>query len=99
MPSPGREHDHGSSRVRERHRDRNDRNRSRTRSPRTDRRSRDLSRVFTVFVKHLPDDVKADDIRRVFSEFGQITDIGIPRDYYTGRLKGYAFVEYPFQRA
>ena len=61
MPSPGRERDHGSSRVargsRTMKRER-DRTRSRTRSPRTDRRSRDLSRVYTVFVKHLPEDVK-----------------------------------------
>lgn len=51
-----------------------------------------------IFLSNLFFKFRADDIRRVFSEFGQITDIGMPRDYYSGRLKGYAFVEYPLQR-
>lgn len=56
MPSTDRERDHRSSRARDRSRERErDRNHSRGR---TDRRSRDSSRVYTVFVKHLPDDVK-----------------------------------------
>ena len=38
---------------------------------------------------------RAEDFRRVFGSYGELVDISLPRDYYSGRLKGFAFVEYP----
>ncbi|VDP92446.1 unnamed protein product [Echinostoma caproni] len=54
---------------------------------------------------HLPDAVgphralaplRHEDLRRAFGRYGHILDITIPLDYFTGRMKGYAFIEYPF---
>ncbi|VDP32338.1 unnamed protein product [Schistosoma margrebowiei] len=35
-----------------------------------------------------------DDLRRVFSRFGEVGDIYIPRDPYTFESRGFAFVRY-----
>ncbi len=48
------------------------------------------SNVFlTWFVRH-------DDLRRAFGRYGHILDVTIPTDYQSRRMKGFAFVEYPF---
>ncbi|VEL32516.1 unnamed protein product [Protopolystoma xenopodis] len=38
-----------------------------------------------------------EDLRRLFGRYGRIADVTIPLDYFSGRMKGYAFVEYPFR--
>lgn len=35
------------------------------------------------------------DLRQVFEEYGQVQEISIIEDRYTGRSKGFAFVEMP----
>lgn len=37
-----------------------------------------------------------DDLRRAFGRYGRVVDVTIPLDFFTGRMKGFAFVEYPF---
>ena len=37
-----------------------------------------------------------DDVRRLFDRYGRVYDVTLPLDYFTGHIKGYAFVEYPF---
>uniref|UniRef100_A0A1I8JAK0 RRM domain-containing protein n=1 Tax=Macrostomum lignano TaxID=282301 RepID=A0A1I8JAK0_9PLAT len=39
-------------------------------------------------IRNLSNRAVQDDLRRAFSKFGYITDITIPLDYYTGRMKG-----------
>ena len=59
---------------------------------------------FNVFVffflgsyhSNLIDNQRCQDLRSIFEEFGSIKDVYIPRDYYTGRIRGFAYVEYPF---
>lgn len=36
------------------------------------------------------------DLRNIFSQYGEVKDVYIPRDFYTGRPRGFAYVEYPF---
>jgi RNA recognition motif-containing protein len=50
----------------------------------------------TVFARNIPDGSRVEDVRRLFDRFGHVYDVTLPLDYYTGRIKGYAFVEYPF---
>ncbi|RLN43331.1 serine/arginine-rich SC35-like splicing factor SCL33 [Panicum miliaceum] len=39
-------------------------------------------------------DRKPDDLRRPFGKFGRIKDVYLPRDYYTGDPRGFAFIQY-----
>lgn len=34
-------------------------------------------------------------MRGIFSKYGQIRDVYIPADHFTGRIRGFAYVEYP----
>lgn len=38
--------------------------------------------------------VKPDELRTYFSEFGEVRDVYIPRDYYTQKSRGFCFVEF-----
>ncbi|VDM02202.1 unnamed protein product, partial [Schistocephalus solidus] len=51
------------------------------------------------FFKHFDIGFRHEDLRRTFGRFGPIVDVTIPTDYYSGRMKGFAFVEYPFRDA
>merc|ERR1712223_1656207 len=74
--------------------------RSRSRSPaRDDPRDRDQPRKYRSDELHsvrigndLPDDVTLDEIRDVFDKFGEIGDVFLPKDRYTGRTLGFGFV-------
>lgn len=43
-------------------------------------------------------DTTPDDIRPHFERFGDITDVYIPKDHYTGQSRGFAFVRYSERR-
>ncbi|AFZ81363.1 RNA recognition motif domain-containing protein [Theileria equi strain WA] len=47
-----------------------------------------------IYIGSLDPDVKEEDIRTIFSSFGEITCIEMPRDPSTNKSKGYCFVEY-----
>ncbi|OON14457.1 hypothetical protein X801_09749, partial [Opisthorchis viverrini] len=53
-------------------------------------------RANSLYVRHLPDSCRHEDLRRAFGRYGRIIDITIPLDFNTGRMKGFAFIEYPF---
>ncbi|KAF7260019.1 hypothetical protein EG68_02361 [Paragonimus skrjabini miyazakii] len=53
-------------------------------------------RSTSLYVRHLPDTCRHEDLRRAFGRYGRIVDITIPLDFFTGRMKGFAFIEYPF---
>jgi RNA recognition motif-containing protein len=47
----------------------------------------------TIYVGNLSYQATADDLRSVFSEYGDIKRVVLPTDRETGRLRGFAFVE------
>ncbi|PAV58162.1 hypothetical protein WR25_11780 isoform B [Diploscapter pachys] len=49
-----------------------------------------------LFLRNLPFEVKEEDIRFAFKQFGEITDVQVIIDKKTGRCKGYAIVEFMF---
>ena len=46
-----------------------------------------------IFVAKLNFDTREDDLRYAFEEFGQVDSVKIIMDKFTGRSKGYGFVE------
>ena len=49
----------------------------------------------SLLVRQLPQDASAEEIEEAFSKYGQIMDVYIPKDYYTKKPKGIAFVQFP----
>lgn len=52
-----------------------------------------------VYVGGLPLDLSEGDVVIVFSQFGEVVDINIPRDHKTGKSRGFAFIGYEDQRS
>lgn len=48
-----------------------------------------------IFVAKLNFDTQESDLRAAFEEFGEVTSANIITDKFTGRSKGYGFVEMP----
>ncbi len=48
-----------------------------------------------IFVAKLNFDTQESDLRNVFSEFGDIDSVKIIMDKFTGRSKGFGFIEMP----
>ncbi|MFC1962024.1 RNA recognition motif domain-containing protein [Chloroflexota bacterium] len=48
-----------------------------------------------IYVGNLSYDVNEDELRQEFAAFGEITSINIPMDRYSGRPRGFGFVEMP----
>src|SRR5260370_40106371 len=46
-----------------------------------------------IFVGNLSWDATEDTLKQLFEEFGEVTSIRIVQDQYTGRSKGFGFVE------
>ena len=46
-----------------------------------------------IYVGNLPYSVTDDDLRAAFAEFGEVTSAKIIMDRYSGRSKGFGFVE------
>ena len=40
--------------------------------------------------------VRSEDLERLFSQYGRVTDVHIPLDHYTGEPRDFAYVQYPF---
>ncbi|RSH91722.1 hypothetical protein EHS25_009091 [Saitozyma podzolica] len=52
-----------------------------------------------VFVGRLPFELTEGDVITVFSQWGEIVDINLPRDKETGKTRGFGFVMYEDQRS
>ena len=39
---------------------------------------------------------RPEDLRRIFGKYGRIQDVYIPCDYFTKKVRGFAYVQYPF---
>lgn len=48
----------------------------------------------SLFIRHVPNGAKSDDLRSSFEQFGPITNVYIPLDYHTKEQKGIAYVEF-----
>ena len=48
-----------------------------------------------IFVAKLNYDTQVDDLRAAFEQFGEVSSCNIISDKFTGRSKGYGFVEMP----
>jgi len=46
-----------------------------------------------IFVGSLPPETTQDSVREMFSEYGTVRSIDIARDIFTGKCKGFGFVE------
>ncbi|MBN1655650.1 MAG: RNA-binding protein [Deltaproteobacteria bacterium] len=50
-----------------------------------------------IYVGNLPYAITEDELREVFGEFGEVSSVSIITDKYSGRSKGFGFVEMPTQ--
>ena len=48
-----------------------------------------------IYVGQLPYSTKAEDLKAIFSAFGEIASLNLITDKFTGQSKGFAFVEMP----
>lgn len=48
-----------------------------------------------IYVGNLPFDVTGEDLRSEFTAFGKVDSVDVITDKYSGRPKGFAFVEMP----
>jgi RNA recognition motif-containing protein len=48
-----------------------------------------------IYVGNLSFSVTEDDLKAVFSEFGEVVSVNIIKDKYSGKSKGFGFVEMP----
>lgn len=47
----------------------------------------------SIYVGNLSYQVREDDLKQVFSEYGTVKSIQLPTDRETGRVRGFAFIE------
>lgn len=47
----------------------------------------------SIYVGNLSYDVGEEDLKQVFSEYGTVKSVQMPKDRETGRVRGFAFVE------
>ena len=52
-------------------------------------------RTMNIYIGNLPYSVSEDDLRTKFSEFGQVHSANIITDKFSGRSKGFGFVDMP----
>ncbi|MDH3691737.1 MAG: RNA-binding protein [Gammaproteobacteria bacterium] len=48
-----------------------------------------------LYVGNLPYSVTEDDVREAFSEFGDVSEVTLINDKFSGQSKGFGFVEMP----
>jgi RNA recognition motif-containing protein len=51
--------------------------------------------IMNIYIGNLPYSVTEDDLRNAFNEFGQVDSANIIIDKFSGRSKGFGFVEMP----
>jgi|LauGreDrversion4_2_1035121.scaffolds.fasta_scaffold43695_2 RNA recognition motif-containing protein len=101
----GRSHSRSSagsrsrSPVDERRGDRYERRGDRYSDRRDDREERKYRRddrgdSASVLIRHLNYKTPVDELRKIFSEFGEVVDIYLPLDYQTRRPRGFGFVQF-----
>lgn len=54
----------------------------------------DESDYSTLFIENLPYDCTEEEIEKLFSKFGEVETIRIPKSEYSGKCKGFGFIEF-----
>lgn len=76
--------------------------RSRSRSPYRKRDDTSIRREppsrCSLLIRNLHRKTRDSDLRYFFEKYGPVRDVYLPRDYYTGELRGIGFVEYTSPR-
>lgn len=54
----------------------------------------DNSDYAKIFVGNLPFSATEAEIENIFQQFGEVSDVTVPKDYMTGKSRGFAFVEF-----
>ncbi|MGJ5675840.1 MAG: RNA recognition motif domain-containing protein [Nostochopsis sp.] len=47
----------------------------------------------SIYIGNLSYQVREEDLREIFAEYGTVNKVQLPKDRETGRLRGFAFVE------
>ncbi len=55
---------------------------------------KDTAEYSKIYVTNLPYSTTELDLENLFSKFGEISDISIPKDFNTGNSRGFAFIEF-----
>jgi RNA recognition motif-containing protein len=48
-----------------------------------------------IYLGQLPYNVNEDELREIFSEFGEIASLNLVKDRFSGQSKGFGFIEMP----
>lgn len=48
-----------------------------------------------IYIGQLPYSVKEDELREIFSEFGEIASLKLVKDRFSGQSKGFGFIDMP----
>ncbi|XP_046850273.1 serine/arginine-rich splicing factor 10-like [Xenia sp. Carnegie-2017] len=48
----------------------------------------------SLFIRNVHPDTRPEDLRRIFGKYGRIQDVYIPCDYYTKKVRGFAYVQF-----
>ncbi|KAM1253267.1 hypothetical protein FF1_041282 [Malus domestica] len=48
----------------------------------------------SLLVRNIPLDCRAEELRAPFERYGEVRDVYIPKDYYTGEPRGFAFIQF-----
>jgi len=48
-----------------------------------------------IYVGNLPFEAKEDDLRKVFEAYGEVESVNVIKDRFSGKSRGFAFVEMP----
>ncbi|TPX67671.1 hypothetical protein SpCBS45565_g03651 [Spizellomyces sp. 'palustris'] len=90
--------DNDAGRSDRRRRESRSRSRSRGRSRSGSRSSRaPKEEVRSLFIRGLSDTTRSQDLLEAFQTYGTVTDCYLPRDYYTGKPRGFAYIQYATQ--
>ena len=48
-----------------------------------------------IYVGNLPKTTTEDEVRKVFAEYGEVAEVKLIKDNYSGELRGFGFIEMP----
>jgi nucleolar protein 15 len=54
----------------------------------------DLNKKGTIYIGHLPKGFNENELKKFFSQFGQVSKLRVSRSAKTARPRGYAFLEF-----
>ncbi|KAI8611379.1 hypothetical protein BC830DRAFT_1171927 [Chytriomyces sp. MP71] len=90
---PERERDAEGVTEREVARERNSDDGERPREERRFGKDRRSDSVKSLYVRGLAAGTRAEDLNSAFETYGQVRDVYIPKDYYSGGIKGFAYIQ------